>query len=250
MHTLPHTTTTATIEQLGDVEAIITRCANYKHGDFQCNSPMSLYPLLRDSTASPRAVATAIMAALPQSKLIEGVTLSGAGFMNVRLRPAFLSSAVHAQIQSGPQPPPLSKKLKIAVDFSSPNIAKEMHVGHLRSTIIGDTISRILEFCGHDVLRINHVGDWGTQFGMLINHMKTAYPNFLTDPPSITDLTTFYKVSKTVPNTTTAAVIAVTAVTAVTAVLRSSVALLLLSSALHRKRLSSLAIFNCATASY
>jgi arginyl-tRNA synthetase len=182
--------------QLGDVEAIITRCANYKHGDFQCNSPMSLYPLLRDSTASPRAVATAIMAALPQSKLIEGVTLSGAGFMNVRLRPAFLSSAVHAQIQSGPQPPPLSKKLKIAVDFSSPNIAKEMHVGHLRSTIIGDTISRILQFCGHDVLRINHVGDWGTQFGMLINHMKTAYPNFLTDPPSITDLTTFYKVSK------------------------------------------------------
>jgi arginyl-tRNA synthetase len=182
--------------QLGDVEAIITRCANYKHGDFQCNSPMSLYPLLRDSTASPRAVATAIMAALPQSKLIEGVTLSGAGFMNVRLRPAFLSSAVHAQIQSGPQPPPLSKKLKIAVDFSSPNIAKEMHVGHLRSTIIGDTISRILEFCGHDVRRINHVGDWGTQFGMLINHMKTAYPNFLTDPPSITDLTTFYKVSK------------------------------------------------------
>ena len=170
--------TTASL-QLGDVEAIITRCANYKHGDFQCNSPMSLYPLLRESTASPRAVAAAVMAALPQSSLIEGVTLSGAGFMNVRLSPAFLSSAVHAQIQSGPQPPPLNKKLKIAVDFSSPNIAKEMHVGHLRSTIIGDTISRILEFCGHDVLRLNHVGDWGTQFGMLITYLKQEAPEAL-----------------------------------------------------------------------
>jgi arginyl-tRNA synthetase len=61
---------------------------------------------------------------------------------------------------------------RVAVDYSSPNIAKEMHVGHLRSTIIGDTLARLLEFCGHEVLRINHVGDWGTQFGMLIAHLK------------------------------------------------------------------------------
>jgi arginyl-tRNA synthetase len=62
------------------------------------------------------------------------------------------------------------------VDFSSPNIAKEMHVGHLRSTIIGDCIARILEFKGYDVLRLNHVGDWGTQFGMLIAYLKEVYP--------------------------------------------------------------------------
>ena len=62
------------------------------------------------------------------------------------------------------------------IDFSSPNIAKEMHVGHLRSTIIGDSLARVLEFCGYEVLRLNHVGDWGTQFGMLITHLKEVVP--------------------------------------------------------------------------
>jgi arginyl-tRNA synthetase len=65
------------------------------------------------------------------------------------------------------------------VDFSSPNIAKEMHVGHLRSTIIGDALCRVLEFCGHDVHRVNHVGDWGTQFGMLISHLQVSYELFM-----------------------------------------------------------------------
>jgi arginyl-tRNA synthetase len=67
----------------------------------------------------------------------------------------------------------MSKK-HVLVDFSSPNIAKEMHVGHLRSTIIGDAICRMLEFCGHDVMRVNHVGDWGTQFGMLITYLQVG----------------------------------------------------------------------------
>lgn len=84
--------------------------------------------------------------------------------------------------------PPVYKKRKVIVDFSSPNIAKEMHVGHLRSTIIGDTISRLLEFLGHDVLRINHVGDWGTQFGMLIAHLEDKFPNYVSESPPISDL--------------------------------------------------------------
>ena len=71
-----------------------------------------------------------------------------------------------------------------------------MHVGHLRSTIIGDTICRILEFCGHEVSRVNHTGDWGTQFGMLITHMKRDHPDFQTNPPNIQDLTKFYKEAK------------------------------------------------------
>jgi arginyl-tRNA synthetase len=75
-----------------------------------------------------------------------------------------------------PQP---SIPRQVIVDFSSPNIAKEMHVGHLRSTIIGDSIARVQEFMGHDVLRLNHVGDWGTQFGMLITHLKEACPEAL-----------------------------------------------------------------------
>merc|ERR1719171_1664050 len=85
---------------------------------------------------------------------------------------------------------------KVLVDFSSPNIAKDMHIGHLRSTIHGESICRILEFCGHDVERINHVGDWGTQFGMLIEYMKEKYPNFLNEMPDISDLQSFYKAAK------------------------------------------------------
>jgi arginyl-tRNA synthetase len=77
---------------------------------------------------------------------------------------------------------------KIGIDFSSPNIAKNMHVGHLRSTIIGETFSRMFEFIGHDVKRINHVGDWGTQFGMLIAMLDDEYPDFMESTPSVGDL--------------------------------------------------------------
>merc|ERR1719171_2058070 len=87
-------------------------------------------------------------------------------------------------------------KKRVAVDFSSPNIAKEMHVGHLRSTIIGESCCRILEFCGHEVYRLNHVGDWGTQFGMLIEYMKEKYPDFQHNLPDISDLQAFYKAAK------------------------------------------------------
>ncbi len=78
-----------------------------------------------------------------------------------------------------------SEMKTVTVDFSSPNIAKEMHVGHLRSTIIGESICRIFEFMGCKVNRVNHVGDWGTQFGMLIAYLQEKYPDFLTNPPNI-----------------------------------------------------------------
>ena len=84
----------------------------------------------------------------------------------------------------------------VVIDYSSPNTAKRMHLGHLRSTIIGDVICRILEYSGHEVQRINHVGDWGTQFGMLLTLMKDNHPDFLINPPSISDLNSFYKQSK------------------------------------------------------
>lgn len=88
---------------------------------------------------------------------------------------------------------PEIKKQKIVVDFSSPNIAKEMHVGHLRSTIIGEAICRVLEYMGNEVVRANHVGDWGTQFGMLIAYMKETFPDYETKLPDIKDLDTYYK---------------------------------------------------------
>ena len=88
------------------------------------------------------------------------------------------------------------KKKRVLVDFSSPNIAKNMHVGHLRSTIQGDSICRIMEFMGFDVVRVNHVGDWGTQFGMLIAELDLNFPDFLENPPQINDLESFYKNAK------------------------------------------------------
>jgi len=89
-----------------------------------------------------------------------------------------------------------NKKHTVLVDFSSPNIAKNMHVGHLRSTIQGDSICRIFEFLNYDVKRINHVGDWGTQFGMLIQELNENFPDFLTNTPNIADLQTFYQNAK------------------------------------------------------
>jgi arginyl-tRNA synthetase len=97
---------------------------------------------------------------------------------------------------TGVKAPYVGEKRKAIIDFSSPNIAKEMHVGHLRSTIIGESLSRLLEFFGFEVLRLNHVGDWGTQFGMLIAHLQDKYPNYTTDIPPISDLQAFYKESK------------------------------------------------------
>jgi len=121
--------------------------------------------------------------------------IAGPGFINAHLDPQWVAKQFAQILKDGPGAPIVDAQ-NIVVDFSSPNIAKEMHVGHLRSTIIGESICRVLEFCGHKVSRINHVGDWGTQFGMLINHLRTAYPDFNENPPNISDLNGFYKESK------------------------------------------------------
>ncbi|CAN0568441.1 unnamed protein product, partial [Ectocarpus sp. 12 AP-2014] len=182
----------------GITSSSVRKCADYKNGDFQCNAAMALFKALKvgdGAPSSPQAAASAIVASLPVNPLVDKTSVSPQGYINIRLRPAFINQSIAKVIKNGPAPPEV-KKMRVVVDFSSPNIAKEMHVGHLRSTIIGEAICRVLEFCGHTVFRHNHVGDWGTQFGMLINYMKEAYPNFLTDPPNITDLTTFYKAAK------------------------------------------------------
>jgi len=154
---------------------------------------------LPDGVKSPRDVAEKLVAAIKKedAKLCENVEVAGAGFINMRLSTAWLSSRVHSFVLNGVLPPP-GPKQTVVVDFSSPNVAKEMHVGHLRSTIIGDCICRVLEFCGHDVDRVNHVGDWGTQFGMLISYLKDVFPDYATRPPPIKDLQEFYKAAKKV----------------------------------------------------
>ncbi|HEY9813097.1 MAG TPA: arginine--tRNA ligase, partial [Candidatus Sericytochromatia bacterium] len=125
--------------------------------------------------------------------------VAGAGFINFTLKPEYLEAqlnAIQTNSRLGVESP--KTKERVVVDFSSPNIAKEMHVGHLRSTIIGDCIARILEFWGHDVLRLNHVGDWGTQFGMLIAYLREAYPDALTTANALDlgDLVSLYRQAK------------------------------------------------------
>lgn len=184
--------------------AIIVPSTSPKFGDYQCNSAMALVKLLRDSEEfkksgeklpAPLQVANKILGSLPKSSLIAKCEPAGAGFINVFLERAYAKKALTSILLSGIQPPS-TKHLRVVVDFSSPNIAKEMHVGHLRSTIIGESICRLLEFLQHDVLRLNHVGDWGTQFGMLISHLADRFPNYAKVSPPISDLQTFYKESK------------------------------------------------------
>ena len=117
-------------------------------------------------------------------------------FMNITLNEKYIENLSMKLLREGLNISQNFEKRKVLVDFSSPNIAKEMHVGHLRSTIIGDSICRILEYIGHDVMRVNHVGDWGTQFGMLIAYLEEKYPNFLNEIPDIKDLESFYVSAK------------------------------------------------------
>mmetsp|Transcript_7554 Transcript_7554/g.12697 ORF Transcript_7554/g.12697 Transcript_7554/m.12697 type:complete len:793 (+) Transcript_7554:89-2467(+) len=181
-------------------EAVITRCGNAKFGDFQCNNAMKLSKLLKSNaeytgSSAPKDIANAIVASLPVNSVVSEASVMPNGFINIRVASGILISTLAGIVSHGVRPPLLEKK-RVLVDFSSPNIAKEMHVGHLRSTIIGDALCRMLEFCGHDVLRVNHVGDWGTQFGMLISYLQEAFPDILTTPPNITDLTKIYKAAK------------------------------------------------------
>lgn len=128
------------------------------------------------------------MGCIASSPLIEKIEVAPAGFINIFLKRDFAKTNLKTVLKSQKVPPPCVIKKKVIVDFSSPNIAKEMHVGHLRSTIIGESIARILEYLGHDVLRLNHIGDWGTPFGMLIAHLQDKFPDYQTVSPPIADL--------------------------------------------------------------
>uniref|UniRef100_A0A8D8VM71 Probable arginine--tRNA ligase, cytoplasmic n=1 Tax=Cacopsylla melanoneura TaxID=428564 RepID=A0A8D8VM71_9HEMI len=177
-----------------------------KFGDYQCNDAMALCKIYKDKGVkkSPLEIAqslanvvTSELASNPGlAKVVDKIEVAKPGFVNVFLSRVYAGEQLKDIVLNGVQPPGLDKRLRVVVDFSSPNIAKEMHVGHLRSTILGDAICRLLEYLGHDVVRLNHVGDWGTQFGMLIAHLQDTYPDYLTKSPPIADLQAFYKQSK------------------------------------------------------
>jgi arginyl-tRNA synthetase len=182
--------------EFAEVDPLIFAASNPKFGDYQSNIALSLAKQLGQQ---PRAIAQQLVDSLNLTDLCEKPEIAGPGFINLTLKPASLETQL-SNIQKDPRLGVEKEKHspKVIVDFSSPNIAKEMHVGHLRSTIIGDCIARILEFLGHDVLRLNHVGDWGTQFGMLIAYLREVYPDALTtaDALDLGNLVTFYKQAK------------------------------------------------------
>lgn len=188
----------ASCPELDNPPLLITPSQQTKFGDYQCNSAMSMAQMLKakGTKVNPREIAENIIQNLPDNELVQKTEVAGPGFINIHLKKAFVSRLLSNLLINGVRPPPLASKKRVVVDFSSPNIAKEMHVGHLRSTIIGDSMCRLFEFLGYDVLRLNHVGDWGTQFGMLIAHLQDKFPDYLTVSPPISDLQAFYKESK------------------------------------------------------
>ena len=137
--------------------------------DFQANGAL---PLAKVVGRSPQQLAAEVVAAAALDDLCAAVEVSGPGFINLTLSDAFVAdqiAAVSADARLGVASTAAPQTM--VIDYSGPNVAKEMHVGHLRSTVIGDSLARVLSFLGHEVLRENHIGDWGTPFGMLIEHL-------------------------------------------------------------------------------
>lgn len=172
----------AVLPNFPDANIQLSATADPQFGDYQTNVAMTLAKTAR---RNPREVASEIVSRYDGSDLTETPTIAGAGFVNFRILPQRLDTAF-AQLVIDPRlgvPNPKQVK-QYVIDFSSPNVAKPMHVGHIRSTILGDALARIAEFLGHRVIRDNHIGDWGTQFGMLLYGWKTILrPEALaTDP--------------------------------------------------------------------
>lgn len=161
-----------------------------QHSDFQANVAM---PLAKRLGAKPRDVAAQILEHLKVEDLCEKVEIAGPGFINLFLKAETIAQALLQILEAGTLAPHPQTKLTVVIDYSGPNVAKEMHVGHLRSTIIGDALARIYLALGHTVIRQNHLGDWGTPFGMLIEHLLDLGEGVGTDLLSMGELNQFYK---------------------------------------------------------
>lgn len=173
-------------------QALVRPSNPERGGDYQCNVAMSLAKQLGRPS---REIGEAIAAALDPAGVVEAPTIGGPGFVNLRLRTDWLDSQLTGLVGDDRLGVPVAEHpRRVVVDYSGPNVAKEMHVGHLRSTIIGDAIVRLLEFLGHEVVRRNHLGDWGTPFGMLIEHLvDEGWAAGEDEAHSIADLNSFYQ---------------------------------------------------------
>lgn len=163
-------------------QALLQSASRPEFGDYQANGVMAA---AKRAGKNPHEVAQAVIDAIDLDGIASDLSVAGPGFINITLAPQFIANAATS-------PQPSADPQRVVVDYSGPNLAKEMHVGHLRSTIIGDCIARVLESLGHTVIRQNHVGDWGTQFGMLLTFM--AEQGAASD--SLADLEHFYRQAK------------------------------------------------------
>lgn len=175
-----------------DLPALIAPGKKAGFGDYQANCAMGA---AKQMGKNPRELATAIVAALDLKGIASKLEIAGPGFINIDLAPEWLgSSLATSQTDSRLDIPQTTNPQTVVIDYSGPNLAKEMHVGHLRSTIIGDALARLLEFQGHKVIRQNHVGDWGTQFGMLIAELEEQLAQ--NKQMDLKDLEVFYQQAK------------------------------------------------------
>jgi len=162
--------------------------------DYQSNAAMALS---RRLGRPPRDIAGPVADRLAVSDPVAKAELSGAGFINISLADNWIAGQASAQLDDPRLGVPLAESAqRVVVDYSSPNVAKEMHVGHLRTTIVGDAVVRVLEHLGHHVIRANHIGDWGTQFGMLLEHMLDAGEPATRQALASGDINAFYQAAK------------------------------------------------------
>jgi arginyl-tRNA synthetase len=161
-------------------------------GDYQANGVMTA---AKARAMNPRTLAQQVVAQLDLTGIAAKVEVAGPGFINITVAPEYLAKCLFAALGRGDLAVPLETKQRVVIDYSSPNLAKEMHVGHLRSTIIGDALARVLRFLGHEVIAQNHVGDWGTQFGMLTAYLVDAEQSGDTGIV-LADLEAFYRRAK------------------------------------------------------
>ncbi|MBL4573723.1 MAG: arginine--tRNA ligase [Gammaproteobacteria bacterium] len=184
------------VSGLADCDPNVITASKPEFGDYQSNGVMSI---AKKAGGNPRQLANDVVEKMTAdaNPLIERFEVAGPGFINIHLSDSALMQRA-AEIRSDLQKliPQTDQAEKIVVDYSSPNLAKEMHVGHLRGTIIGDCLARVLERQGHEIIRQNHVGDWGTQFGMLISYMRELSASQGDLPTQLADLESFYRAAK------------------------------------------------------
>lgn len=181
----------AAVDEPGDTPLLIASATDSRFGDYQSNAAMLL---AKQRRMNPRAVAQQIVERIGVEDICSGVEIAGAGFINFRLRADWVQARV-LQLRNDPRlgVPEPARTLGIVIDFSSPNVAKPMHVGHIRSTILGDSLARIAEYIGHKVVRDNHIGDWGTQFGMLLLGWKTILDRVALAQDPLLEMERIYK---------------------------------------------------------